>query len=381
MSTTSSKIFRPFHDIVADRHEYAKKWKAKTGGKVIGYFCTYVPEEIISAANILPVRIIGNNKPQTITDRLCSRNKWCPFSRNCLAEGLSGNYDYLDGLVLGASCFHTQEVFAAWVKHVPPAFWHYLFIPGSLQSTSADTCLVGEFKEFKSSLEAWTGNPITTEALDRAIETYNKNRQLMKTLYELRKYEPPMLAGSEAMQTVLASQLMDKSEHNNILKEVLAQLSEGKNNVEPAIRLMVLGSENNDVDLVKAIESWGANIVIDDHCVGSRYFWGEITPQEDRLRAIANRYIERPPCPTKDFPQRRRLPHILSLIKEYKVQAAVIILQKFCEPHQYDLPAIESGLKELHIPSVIIEVDAPISLAQIRTRVESLIDMLRVDTY
>ncbi|MBN1255537.1 MAG: 2-hydroxyacyl-CoA dehydratase [Deltaproteobacteria bacterium] len=381
MNISRPKIFRPFREIVTDRHEYAKKWKAKTGGKVIGYFCTYVPEEIICAANILPVRIIGNNEPQTITDRLCSRNKWCPFSRNCLAEGLLGNYDYLDGVVLGASCFHTQEVFAAWVKHIPLSFWHYLFIPGSLQSTSADTCLVGEFEEFKSSLETWTGASITTEALDRAIETYNKNRQLMKALYELRKYEPPMLAGSEAMQTVLASQLMDKSEHNNILKEVLAQLSDGKNNVEPAIRLMVLGSENNDIDLLRAIESWGANIVIDDHCVGSRYFWGEITPHEDRLRAIAKRYIERPPCPTKDFPLRRRLPHILGLIKEFKVQTAVIILQKFCEPHQYDLPAIESGLQELHIPSVVIEIDAPISMAQIRTRVESLIDMLRVDTY
>ena len=105
------ELFKPFHDCVDDRHRYAKDWKAKTGGKVIGYFCTYVPEEIIYAAGMLPVRIIGNNESQTITDEYCSRNKWCPFSRNCLAEGLRGHYDYLDGLVIGASCFHTQASF------------------------------------------------------------------------------------------------------------------------------------------------------------------------------------------------------------------------------------------------------------------------------
>jgi benzoyl-CoA reductase subunit C len=74
------ELFKPFLDIVQDRHGYAKGWKARTGGKVIGYFCTYVPEEIIYAAGMLPVRIIGNNESQTITDEYCSRNKWCPFS-------------------------------------------------------------------------------------------------------------------------------------------------------------------------------------------------------------------------------------------------------------------------------------------------------------
>jgi benzoyl-CoA reductase subunit C len=143
---------------------------------------------------------------------------------------------------------------------------------------------------------------------------------------------------------------------------------------------MILGSENNDMELLSAIESWGANIVIDDHCVGSRYFWGEIVPEEDRLRAMANRYVQRPPCPTKDFPERRRLPHVLRLAKEYNVQAAVILLQKFCEPHQFDTPMIESALNKLNIPTVVVEIDAPISLGQVRIRVESLLDMIRIET-
>jgi benzoyl-CoA reductase subunit C len=103
-------------------------------------------------------------------------------------------------------------------------------------------------------------------------------------------------------------------------------------------------------------------------------------PEEDRLRALANRYVQRPPCPTKDFPERRRLPHLLRLAEEYNVQAAVILLQKFCEPHQFDTPMIESALNKRNIPTVVVEIDAPISLGQVRIRVESLLDMIRIET-
>ena len=201
----------------------------------------------------------------------------------------------------------------------------------------------------------------------------------MMDLYAMRRNEPPVLSGAEAMETVLASQLMDKAEYHAILSRIISELASHKNSIPAGVRLMILGSENNDIDLLKAIETWGANIVIDDHCVGSRYFWGEIIQEDDRIRALANRYVQRPPCPTKDFPERRRLPYVVNLAREYKVQAAVIILQKFCEPHQFDTPLIESALKKINVPTVVLEIDAPVSLGQVRIRVESLLDMIRIE--
>ncbi len=50
------------------RHECAREWKKKTGGKVLGYFCTYVTEEIVYAAGVLPVRILGSHEPQNVTE-------------------------------------------------------------------------------------------------------------------------------------------------------------------------------------------------------------------------------------------------------------------------------------------------------------------------
>ena len=84
------------------------------------------------------------------------------------------------------------------------------------------------------------------------------------------------------------------------------------------VRLMLFGSEDDDTEFVKMVEGCGATIVTDDHCTGSRYFWNETIPSENRLASIAARYIDRPPCSTKDWPERKRLDHVLQLAKDWK---------------------------------------------------------------
>ena len=230
----------------------------------------------------------------------------------------------------------------------------------------------------KKALEEWTGAPIGADDLEGAIKTYNENRRLLRELYEARKKEPPPFSGAEAMELALASQVMDKAEHNRLLQTLIAGLPSSTDGAKSGVRLMAVGSENNDIELLRAIESWGANVVIDDHCVGSRYFWNLVEDGENKLAAMADRFVRRPPCPTKDFPERRRLAHVTGLAREYGVQAAVFILQKFCEPHQFDVPSLQAALEAIGIPSVVVETDAPVSLGQVRTRVESLLDMIRL---
>ncbi|MDP6347969.1 MAG: 2-hydroxyacyl-CoA dehydratase, partial [Dehalococcoidia bacterium] len=96
-----------FTEVINDRHDYARQWKERTGGKVIGYLCTYVPEELIYAAGMLPVRIMPSHQPQDVTEPHIF-SMFCPYSRGCLAEGLTGNYDYLDGIVHAHGCYHIR---------------------------------------------------------------------------------------------------------------------------------------------------------------------------------------------------------------------------------------------------------------------------------
>jgi benzoyl-CoA reductase subunit C len=365
-----------FHQVVVGRHQYAQEWQARTGGKVMGYLCTYVPEELAYAAGVLPVRIMGSHQPQSITENYIF-SMWCPYCRDCLAQGLLGRYDYLDGIVFAQTCQHIRQTFDSWRTHLPMEFSHDIYMPSSLHVPMAVECLAGELRSFQEGLEGWAGHPITPSDIAGAVDIYNTNRRLMTQVYELRRGPSPPLTGVQAMEMVLASMFMDKQEHNELLRQALEELK-GQPGHNSGVRLMLLGSENDDTDLVGFVESMGGQIVVDEHCTGTRYFWGEVLPGDDPLTAIAQRYVDRPPCPLKDLTERRRVKHVLTLAKEYQVKGAIMVLEKFCDPHEFDLPLIEGALKEADIPTLILEVDSTIPAGQFRTRIEAFLEMIEV---
>src|SRR3972149_4262074 len=150
-------MFEQFQEVVKDRHAYARKWKEKTGRKVVGYFCCYMPEEIAYAAGMLPVRIVDSHDPMDFTDpyfQTWSRN--CPFSRGCFAQALNGGYDYLDGIVMPRTCVHILHTFDAWKARVPIDFAYYLYVPSIMNARGVRDNFVGELGDFKSALEKWS---------------------------------------------------------------------------------------------------------------------------------------------------------------------------------------------------------------------------------
>ncbi len=364
-----------FQEWYENRHEYARHWKEKKGGKVLGYFCTYVPEEILYAADVLPVRILGSHEPQSVTEPHIFA-MYCPFCRDCLAQGLQGRYDYLDGITISQSCLHVRQAYTSWDLHVPTEFSYYLPMPHHVQSPRAVPYLRAELETFKKAVEDWTGKTITDADLDRGIEIVNRNRQLMKQVYETRKADEPPLTGLEAMYMVVSSQMTDKKEHSDIVEETLKELAQRKLDRPVGERLIMLGSENDDVEFIEMCESVGATIVIDDHCTGTRYFWDELVPQDDRLMAIAERYVRRTPCPTKDWPVRTRIPRILQFAKDYNVAGAIVIQQKFCDPHEADIPSIRAALEENGVPTLFLELDVTVPVGQFKTRVEAHLEVL-----
>ena len=142
---------------------------------------------------------------------------------------------------------------------------------------------------------------------------------------------------------------------------------------------MLIGSEIDDIEFLKLIESQGCRIVVDDMCTGSRYFWNECPGGIDLLHSIAERYTSRPPCPVKDLPVRHRLNHIMHLIKEYRVAGLIIATQKFCHNHETDLPAIQSLLQKEGIQLLTLEYAFNTPVAWVQVRVEAFLEVLQED--
>ncbi|MFZ3044612.1 MAG: 2-hydroxyacyl-CoA dehydratase, partial [Desulfatirhabdiaceae bacterium] len=188
--------------------------------------------------------------------------------------------------------------------------------------------------------------------------------------------------GLESMYMVVSGQLMDKEDHNALLEEALTELKNRKVDREIGTRLMLIGSENDDVEFISMLESGmslPATVVIDEMCTGTRYFWNDVIPEEDRIHAIALRYINRTPCPAKDFPNRIRFQNALKFAKEWNVEGVLTLQQKFCDPHELDTPELRKYFADNGMPTYFLELDVTTPVGQFSTRVEAFIESLMLD--
>ncbi|MFQ5910901.1 MAG: 2-hydroxyacyl-CoA dehydratase, partial [Thermoplasmata archaeon] len=194
--------------------------------------------------------------------------------------------------------------------------------------------------------------------------------------YETRKGNRPPLTGLEAMYMVVSGQMTDKDDHSRTIEDVMKELDGRNADRNVGQRLMIVGSEDDDTEFINMVESCGSTLVVDDHCTGSRYFWNTVELDGNPMEAIAKRYIERPRCPSKDWGERSRTPHILSLAKDYNAAGAILVQQKFCDPHELDTPAIKRALESNGIPTLFLELDVTVPIGQFKTRVEAFLEML-----
>lgn len=191
---------------------------------MFGWLCNYVPEEVIHAAGAFPIRITGYPQETKLDDGTAyfyANN--CSFARSCLQLGLRGGYDFLDGIVVGSTCYSGRRLLDLWSKYVGTTFHHLLAIP-SKQSERAHERDYGQMVQFKEHLEEFLGVGITDDALYRSIETYNESRKLLGKLYDLRKMDNPLLSAAETMEVLNASFRMPKELFNEYLRSLLDEL-------------------------------------------------------------------------------------------------------------------------------------------------------------
>jgi benzoyl-CoA reductase subunit C len=372
-------VLQRFIQIVVNRHEYALEWKRKTGSLVFGCFGDYVPEEIIYAAGILPVRIFGSHSPSYTADPHISPDKWCPFCRSCLAEALAGKYKYIDGIVSGLSCFHLQQSFDSWIIHLPSSFSFFLDTPFYTQNKLSIECFTEETRRFVDSLEKYTGKKISRESLNKSIQIYNRNRQLMRTIYELRKLSSPPISGVQAMEMVMAGMLMYKEEHNELMSGLINNISGKRILNNNDTRIMIIGAESDDIEIIRLVESLGGSVVIDSHSIGTRYFWNDILPIGEPVTNIAARYINRISMPQMDFPEHKQAELSLKLAKDYNVKGVIIPINMHCDPFQWDVPVFSRLFQENHIPFMTLQLDALTPSVQTQNRLEAFIEMLKAE--
>jgi len=187
---------------------YIERWK-ENGGKIVGYYCTYIPEEIIHAAGMLPYLMRATGSTSSELGDLYTSHLSCTFCRHSLDQAMRGEYRFLDGLVALHSCDHISRMFDAWrysKVNLPcsPFYLRFLSVPFKTDAPAVEW-MTGELDRFKRSLEEHFQVTITDDALRQSIKTHNEKRRLLKSLYEMRKQEAPPISGTEVLGILIAS--------------------------------------------------------------------------------------------------------------------------------------------------------------------------------
>jgi bzd-type benzoyl-CoA reductase N subunit len=355
-----------------------KAWKEE-GKKVVGYFCSYVPEEVLYAADILPYRVRASGCTETSLADAYMSHLNCTFMRSCLQYALEGKYEFLDGIVVTNSCDHVRRMHDVLKETVKPGFdfVKFLSIPHKSGEAAAEL-YKDEIDDFRKSVEESFDVEITDAALKNAIDVYNETRSLLSAVYELRKTDNPPLTGKECMGVVLAGTMMPKDHFNPLLKKLLEELGNRGPVSGYSARLMIAGSGGCDnPGYYEIIEDLGGLIVTDSVCVGSRYFWQPVELNGDLTKCLANSYLKRPSCPSMVDSVAERRVFIKDMVKEFNVDGVIYQSMRSCDLWGGAVLDIRKNMKEAGIP--FLEVEREYMLAgsgQLKTRVQAFLETI-----
>jgi len=368
-------VIEEFRRYRPNRHQAAITWKEQNGGEVLGTFCCCVPEEIIHAAGMLPVRVLGEHEETTEADLHFPANL-CPYCKSCFDQALKGRYDYLDGLVIPNVCNVIKAMYGFSKLLLKAPYIYFLEVPQRLSSNGVNF-FAEELARFKESLEDFSGRQISNEALSHSIEVYNENRALLRRVYELKRRSPPLISGSEAQEIVISSMLMPKEEHNRLLTQLLELIQHRDDPPKQGVRLFISASILDDSDFLRLIEECGGSVVADDMPMGSRYFSSSVDTHDEPFHALADRYLNRIACPRKMLPD-DRLAFTTRMMKGADVKGVIIHNMRACDPHLYEYPLLKAKMESEGLPVLFFrgeEIEA--EQEQQRADIEAFIEMLK----
>ena len=370
------------NEIYKNRAVRAKELHGQ-GKKVMAYLCCYAPLEFMTAADIVPYRIMGNpSEPITEAD-IHMETLTCPFVRSAYDNALKGSLEFCDGLTIPHTCDSVRKTFDIWSYTLNFPYSHLLNVPHKSDESSAHF-FKAELNVFRKSLEQFIGREISDESISEAVQLHNQNRTLIRELYELRKESPPLISGSEMTRVLVASMSIPVEECNELLRSVIEEVKERQD--KPAlksIRLLVYGAEIDDTAFIDLVEESGGNVVIDDLCIGTKFYWPDVPLTPDPLDGIVTRSLHDLHCARtykpkkgtyKDY-QEERFGYIRDFAKDFHADAAILYVYRCCDPLGFDVPEIKDYLEGEGYPVLYLEDDySAASPARLKTRVQAFLE-------
>lgn len=364
-----------FARILADPLKLSRQW-AREGRKVIGCLDSYIPEEFIHAAGMIPLRILGSTGDVTQAD------SYLPvfagkLARSILEQGLGGDLGHLAGVAISNSSDAVRMLYDLWGRHIPQQRAFLIDVPAILEGETNHRVFRQAMLEFKDELEKLTGKPLSPDALRTSIAVFNENRRLLKEIASLLTASLPRLSAETYLDALLSGFLLTKEQHNDLLLQVIESCNrETSQSTVKLVPVHVSGPILVDRSFLPLVRQCGATMVSEDLGTGSRYFWDEVAEAGDPVEAIIERYWSKITESYKT-PMERRWLHLLNQIERSSAKGVIFVIEKYSDEDQYDYPVWRDRLRSRGIPSLMLDSELVLESEQVRTRVQTFVEIVK----
>ena len=352
------------------------RWRER-GGKVLGHFQVYFPEEIAHAAGMLPVKLRGAPVEPARADSLFG-SYLCSILKTSLEIALS-NKIVLDMFVTHPICDAARNLAGIWGRNFAYPC-EILYLPQNANSGHTTTYLRGEYDRLRRRIEEVAGAAVTDDALRASTEIYNTNRALLRDLYALKRTAPWLVTADEAYVLMAVGSVLPREEHNALLAATLPRLAARNAKPQDRVRVVFEGGfcEQPPLDLIRVLGR-SCYVVDDDLLIGLRWLTDDVPLDGDALANLAEAYVHRSSySPVQHDLRKRKEDMLLERIRASGAQAAVVTAAKMCEPGLEEQVTYTRTLDAAGIPYFVSEFEENMTSfdhleIQLETFVENLL--------
>ncbi|MBI5068032.1 MAG: benzoyl-CoA reductase subunit C [Deltaproteobacteria bacterium] len=336
----------------------ARKWKAAAPGRgVVAYMPVYVPRELIHAAGMLPLGILGGGENlEVIHGDAYYQSYICRIPRSTLELGITGKLDFVDGFLFPSICDVIRNLSGIWKLLFPKVYVRYFDVPQTYVDDTGGSFYVQEMQELREGLEHVTGRKITDEALRDSIAVYNQNRRLIRDLYALRSRAPWLVPTSELYLLLRAGMVLPVEEHSQLVTEYLAAAQAEQRPMRDNCRVVMNGlfCEQPPLNLIKAIEMSGCYVVDDDFMLVTRWLLDDVPVAGDPLQNLSTAFLHRSMETSAkyqpDLAQKGK--YLIDSVRENGAEGVIFAAPSFCDPALLERPMLETRLDAVDVPHI-----------------------------
>ena len=333
-----------------------KQWKAAAPGrKAIGYMPVYVPRELIHAAGMLPVGILGGgDQMEVIQGDAYYQSYICRIPRSTIELGLTGRLDCLDGMLFPSICDVIRNLSGMWQILFPAKYVRYVDVPQNYQDDVGGKFYIEEMQHIRDDLGRLRGAPITDAELNASIAVYNDNRAAIRDLYAYRAAKPWQAPTSEVYLLLRAGMVLPVEEHTALVREYLAAAEKFARPKRDNARVVINGSfcEQPPLALIKSIEMSGCYIVDDDFMLVTRWLLDDVPTDGKPLEELAKAFLHRSAATAAKYDATREEKgmFLLGQVKQRAAEGVIFAAPSFCDPALLERPMLQDVMARHGVP-------------------------------